>query len=903
MTHKKRSLTQRVVVTLILAITATMSLAGATLYGVFRDQYAKELLSHAEITTTQLSLSLAPSLWNLDYNSASQIAGSILLDKSVSCIMVSSSPDTGDYSGERERSNNGNIVQGPGCSDCGTENMLVRDVVYKGRVIGQVRLCISYGVLKDKLHTLGVIILAAILSTDVMLILLLYYKLNTDVLKPLKMLEDYALLVSTDTDTWQRTPGALHVREFENLRTTIETMVEKLSTRYQQLLESKNDLTEAEKRHRSTIENALVGIFQTTIDGHFLAANSAGAHILGYDSPEQLVQTVPNVEQFYVDVADRNKMLSILFQDKVATQYMFRFKRADGAERWALVNARLIDDYDDQRTIESMLEDITEKKKNEEELNTYKVQLENLVRERTAQLEESERYLASLLGSLPGVAYRCIGGKAMNMEFVSQGVTELTGYAPSELINSTDKCFSDLIVAHFAEYVTSKIAAALDKRAPFDLVYKIVTRTGDEKWVSDKGRGVYSERNELLAVEGFISDITDRTLAEDKLRESEETFRNILHGIKAGFLAIDAQTVTVIGINSIAEGILDVSKDEIIGKSCNDIIWTHVKSSKPVNICPIGQGEAVYDEFRVTRRDGDIVPISMTLLPAMRSNQPIYYEVIFDITEQKALERQLVQAQRLESIGSLAAGIAHEINTPIQYIGDNLTFLEGAFANLTATLRRCWEQSGLKDGKNSELEYLMSESPKAVSDSMEGVTRVATIVSAMKRFAHPGSAERVPLDVNKAIETTVEVARNEWKYHAEVKLDLDPHLEFFPCFAADFNQVILNMLVNAAHAVNDKYQDRSDKGLITIRTQKAQGHMTVSISDTGCGIPPENLHRIYDPFFTTKEVGKGTGQGLAITHDIVVNKHGGSIDVESEPGIGTTFTLRFPLSQGARPSL
>jgi len=399
-----------------------------------------------------------------------------------------------------------------------------------------------------------------------------------------------------------------------------------------------------------------------------------------------------------------------------------------------------------------------------------------------------------------------------------------------------------------------------------------------------------------------VTNITDRKRAEEALRQSEETLREILLGIKAGIMVVDPSTMAIVDVNSVAAEILGSPREEILGKSYGEMHWLQDNGRQYAERCAYPNNGPWNEELRIRRPDGRIVPVTRTVVSAARDGRRLSYMIIFDLTQRKVLERQLVQAQRLESIGALASGIAHEINTPIQYIGDNLTFLEGAFANLTATLRRCREQSGLKDGKDSELEYLMSESPRAVSDSLQGVARVATIVSAMKRFAHPGSEERMPLDVNKAIETTVEVARNEWKYHAEVKLDLDPNLEFFPCYAGDFNQVILNMLVNAAHAVNDKYQDNPDKGLITIRTQKAGSLMTVSISDTGCGIPPENLHRIYDPFFTTKEVGKGTGQGLAIAHDIVVNKHGGTIDVESEPGIGTTFTLRFPLFHGVKAS-
>jgi signal transduction histidine kinase len=182
------------------------------------------------------------------------------------------------------------------------------------------------------------------------------------------------------------------------------------------------------------------------------------------------------------------------------------------------------------------------------------------------------------------------------------------------------------------------------------------------------------------------------------------------------------------------------------------------------------------------------------------------------------------------------------------------------------------------------------------------VERVASIVRAMKKFAHPGCEEKTAVDINKAVETTILVARNEWKYVAELITDLDPDLPTVHCLPGDFNQVILNVLVNAAHAIGDAVRDTTDKGRITITTRREGDHIRLSIADTGTGIPELNREKIFDPFFTTKEVGRGTGQGLAIVHDIVVEKHDGAIDVESEVGKGTTFHIRIPIGgdTGAR---
>jgi PAS domain S-box-containing protein len=285
-----------------------------------------------------------------------------------------------------------------------------------------------------------------------------------------------------------------------------------------------------------------------------------------------------------------------------------------------------------------------------------------------------------------------------------------------------------------------------------------------------------------------------------------------------------------------------------------------------------------------------------------------------DINEQKRAEQekeklhaQLLHAQKLESVGQLAAGIAHEINTPTQFIGTNIDFLDEATQDITAFMNQLQEiaqkaSQETADAINKALEemdwkYLSEEVPLAISQSHEGVKRVASIVRAMKEFSHPGSKNKESLNLNQIIVTTVTVARNEWKYVAEVKLNLDPDLPQIPLLADEMGQVILNMLVNAAQAIGEKLGQNpsGDKGKITITTRKSENGVELRICDTGQGIPKKARPRIFDPFYTTKKVGKGTGQGLAISHDVIVDKHGGTIHFESEEGKGTRFVITLPL--------
>jgi signal transduction histidine kinase len=279
----------------------------------------------------------------------------------------------------------------------------------------------------------------------------------------------------------------------------------------------------------------------------------------------------------------------------------------------------------------------------------------------------------------------------------------------------------------------------------------------------------------------------------------------------------------------------------------------------------------------------------------------------------ETMEHELRMAQKLESIGQLAAGIAHEINTPTQYVGDNTRFLEESFGDITPIIKQAAiladavctgrDASGIATELQEAIQvagidYLSEEIPLAIEQSLGGIERVRKIVRAMKEFSHPGVDGMTSLDLNRAIESTIMVATNEWKYVAVVETELDPELPAVSCLPGEISQVILNMIVNASHAIADALpEDSDDKGTITVSTRCDGEFAEFRVQDTGTGITEEARSKIFDSFFTTKEAGKGTGQGLSLAHRVVVKKHGGSIDVETEVGKGTTFIVRLPLQQ------
>ncbi len=284
--------------------------------------------------------------------------------------------------------------------------------------------------------------------------------------------------------------------------------------------------------------------------------------------------------------------------------------------------------------------------------------------------------------------------------------------------------------------------------------------------------------------------------------------------------------------------------------------------------------------------------------------------MMLDVTDQRRLENELAQAQKLESVGRLAAGVAHEINTPVQFVSDSVSFVREAMEDLSEIvdkyreLRNATEKgadvaAAAKAAEEAEddadLDYILENAPVALDRARDGLGRVAAIVRSMKEFAHPDRKEMAQADLNQAIQSTLVIASNEYKYVAEVETDLGD-LPLVNCYAGEINQVVLNLIVNAAHAIGDVVKETQAKGKIRVATRVLDDQVEIAISDTGKGIPVEVRAKIFDPFFTTKEVGKGTGQGLAIARSVVVDKHGGTLHFETEVGRGTTFYIRLPIN-------
>jgi PAS domain S-box-containing protein len=434
-----------------------------------------------------------------------------------------------------------------------------------------------------------------------------------------------------------------------------------------------------------------------------------------------------------------------------------------------------------------------------------------------------------------------------------------------------------------------------------------------------------------------LSDVVSESVAELERLRGELDLRNCaLDAATTHFMVLDATRAKwpIVYVNGAICRDHGYTQAELIGRNGAEMLIDRESSAKVMEEIEEAMkfGQMLRTEFQGRRKDGSKFWVGASIGPVVNDQGAIthYLCVGADITvrreEQRAklkLQDQLVNemkereriaielrlAQKLESVGRLAAGVAHEINTPIQYVGDSIHFLKTAvddFERLLGTYRDAIKR--LTDGESqrtvldgvaevesrTDLAFLNMEVPKAFERTLDGVERVAGIVRAMKEFAHPDANEQAPADINHALETTLIVARGEYKYAAKLETDLQELPEVM-CNIGELNQIFLNLIVNAAHAIIESGKD-AETGLIKIATARNGDYVSLTFQDNGCGIPQENIDKVFDPFFTTKEVGKGTGQGLAITRSIVMERHKGIIDLQSTVGVGTQFVIQLPIA-------
>ena len=528
----------------------------------------------------------------------------------------------------------------------------------------------------------------------------------------------------------------------------------------------------------------------------------------------------------------------------------------------------------------------------------------------------------------------------------SDEVFHVCGLKPRKLKASPNP-FHEVVHPDETEMVRQEYAKAVREHEPLDLDHRIVLPDGSERIIQVQGEVVLDRAGTPVRMSGTFQDITERKRYEEglkntqkelerkvaertegltqeisrrqrtetALRENQQRLEAIAGNLFEGVLVVDIRGHIVFA-NPSAEMLIGNGKTvQLAGLDIDDLFQLQGADGKAdFDESPFRfvaeTGETVRDDDAAfITGSGTILHVAFACSPLLQDGKRRGAIISFrDIGELKEAQTEALQASKLASVGQLAAGIAHEINTPIQYIGDNIRFLGEAYRDIAAVLdtyRKLAAAAGeagvLEDrvaeaaaaAEEADLKYLLEEIPAATDQSLDGVDQVSRIVFAMKAFSHPGSEEKTATDLNQAIENTLAVCRNEWKHAAEVDTDFDPALPPVVCHAGELNQVFLNLIVNAAHAIEETGVD--GKGRITVTTRRDDGWVEIRVADTGGGIPEEIRDRIFDPFFTTKDVGKGTGQGLAICRDVVVKKQGGKIFFETQKGKGTAFVVRLPI--------
>ena len=667
-------------------------------------------------------------------------------------------------------------------------------------------------------------------------------------------------------------------------------------------------LRESEERYRGLFNNVPIGLYRTTPDGRFLEANPAHVQMLGFPDRESLLKV--NAVSFYVDPEQRREWQRLLEEKGMVQHFQKQLRRYGGSIIWVEENARIVRDSEGRVLYyEGSFQDITERKRAEE------------------NLRESEGRFQGLFDHAPmGYCEYDIQGR---INRVNHTELEMLGYAPEEMIGQP---VWDFVVEK--ERVRQQILERLaGKRSParnLEGAYRRKDGTAFPVLIED--RLLRNQEGEITGSRVTIQDITKLKQAEEEFKLAHHQLLKIIEFLPDATFVVDSDQ-KVIAWNKAIEEMTGIKKEEIMGKGDYEYALPFYGKRRPMLIDLLfsedREGEKSFPNIK--KKDGKIY--AEAFIPSLLSRREVFLwkvasplrdgdgrrtgaiQSLRDITDQKKTYIQLLQSEKMASIGQLAAGVAHEINNPIGFVSSNLNtmadFLKDLqsllphYQNLVKSLKEEEGKGNLPSPivtktdlvqmaeKEVDIGYILEEIPKLIKESREGTERVKTIVQDMKNFAHPGDQQLKPADLNTNLESTLSVVWNELKYKATVERDYGD-IPGVQCYPQQLNQVFINLLVNAAQAIKEK-------GKIRISTLARKGFVEVRISDTGVGIPPENLPRIFNPFFTTKEVGKGTGLGLHIVYNII-KKHGGSISVRSKVGEGSVFILRIPLKASPRPS-
>lgn len=645
---------------------------------------------------------------------------------------------------------------------------------------------------------------------------------------------------------------------------------------------SKENLKESESRHRVIFENSPLGMVRFNPDGIILDCNSKTIEILD---------------------STREKLVGFNVAQNASPEMQKAIKKALSGESSIYEDLYTSVTGNKSCYLRAVFNPVTSGKTSTEVIGTLEDISDRIEIERNLA-ESEERFRGIAKASPVGIIITDVKGSLLYANermraLAGRDYTDQTGLSWMTNIHNKDK--SNLITNWYnADFISKN-----------RLEFRIIHNTGLTLWILGQ---IVELRNKSEQMIGYVITMTDIT--QIKTAELEHTRLTAAIDQAAEAIMITNIDGIITYVNPAFQNISGYSADEAIGRNPRflqsgeqdrlfyDKLWNTISAGN------IWEGKLVN-----IRKDGKHYTQEASIGPIRDETGKIinFVCVSRDISKQLVVEAQLRQAQKLESIGELAAGIAHEINTPTQYVSTNTQFMKESFSTLLEMANDYKNlikaiQSGATNDEllkktesildEEELAYLEEDIPNAIVESEAGLKRISEIVQSVKQLAHPGEVKKGLHDLGEIIRNAVTVSTNEWKYVSEIELKLDENLPLIHCLKGEIGQVMLNLIINAAHAIESKLGKNTEhKGCITISTHKDEDWAIIKVSDTGSGMSKQVVKRAFDPFFTTKDVGKGTGQGLAIAYNVIVNMHNGIIGVETEEGTGTTFTVKLPLTE------
>lgn len=680
------------------------------------------------------------------------------------------------------------------------------------------------------------------------------------------------------------------------------------------------------------LENSLNEIYIFDINTlKFIQVNEGTRKNLGYSMEELSELTAVSIKPDLSEEKFRTVIKSLLDQTQEKLTFSTHHQRKDGScypveahLQLSLMGCRPV--------FVAMVLDITHRQEWQQKLQLKKDEVEKITHELAFQKIALEEH-----------AIVCVLDQSEIIQSVNKKYVEVSGFTEDELVGAH---FMVGLSGEQSEESVIEISTTIDRGDIWRGIISFLCSDGSPYWTKTTITPFFNKHAEIYKYVVVSTDITDQKITEEKLLDSNAEIYQAHKELSFQKQALDEHAIVSMAdvrgnITYVNDKFCEISqydRDELIGRNHN-VLKSDIHPDE--YYCDlwhtIANGHVWKGNMCNRKKDGTFYWVAATIVPFLNdAGKPYKYIAMrVDITTQKKNEQQLIarnkeieqthkeletsqnmmlHAEKLASVGQLAAGIAHEINTPIQFVGDNTRFLQESFSDLMR-LVAAYKELGVaaNEGKalpelidqaqvlseEIEVDYLAEEVPSAIKQSLEGVDRISKIVRSMKDFSHPGTDHLESVDLNSSIESTINVSRNEWKYVAEMVTEFDPGLSLVPCYPGELNQVILNIIVNAAHAIADSRDESDPLGTITISTKQVDDDVEICIADSGSGMPDEVKKRIFEPFFTTKGVGKGTGQGLAIAYAVIVDKHKGSVTVDSELGKGTTFAIRLPMDATA----